>query len=733
MNLTVVGAEAEIGVCVTERHAGAVISLAVGGAVAEKWIADLAPDVPWTRKVSFPKEPIDSELQLSVRSADGRTLLTYAPAAKVEPQQPESATEIPPPADMVTIEELYLSGVHLAQYRHATRRPESYWNEALARDPHESRCNTALGIWRLRNGEFNLAEAHFRAALSRLTARNANPNDGEPLYHLGLVLRLQKRPDEAYAAFYKATWNAAWRTPAFFALAQIDCQRRDWTAALQHLDQALRTESDHLQARNLKVVVLRKLAHAGDAAALLRENLALDHLDWTARYLHGDEMQRPTQTSLDMALEFVAAGLLDDAVAILENAALKPSSGTAPLVQYYLGDVFAQRGDAHAAAGAYQRAARLPPDFCFTARLEEIGILDRAILANPTDARAPYYLGNLLYDRLRHGDAIAQWETSARLDPSFATVWRNLGIAYFNVLDDPRKASAAYDRAIALDPRDARLFYERDQLQKRLGAAPHTRLAEFRTRADLIRRRDDLTIELCTLLNQVGSHAEALTVLQSRNFQPWEGGEGLALGQHVRTHLALALIALLDRNDALTAIDHLKLALQSPPNLGEATHPLANQSDLYYWLGIAYEAAHDLDRAQRFWTLAADKRGDFIGMSVQNYSDRSFFSILSLRKLGRSAEADAMVKGLTDYANTLLHTPAKIDYFATSLPTMLLFKDDLNRKKNTSATVMLAQAALLNHQPELATRLLADAVASDPNHALATSLLKNLKALGTCP
>ena len=37
--------------------------------------------------------------------------------------------------------------------------------------------------------------------------------------------------------------------------------------------------------------------------------------------------------------------------------------------------------------------------------------------ANPHDARAPYYLGNLLYDRRRHAEAIRLWERSAKLDP----------------------------------------------------------------------------------------------------------------------------------------------------------------------------------------------------------------------------------------------------------------------------------------------------------------------------
>jgi tetratricopeptide (TPR) repeat protein len=59
----------------------------------------------------------------------------------------------------------------------------------------------------------------------------------------------------------------------------------------------------------------------------------------------------------------------------------------------------------------------LPSDYCFPSRLEEIAILESAMRANPSDARAPYYLGNLLYDRRRHVEAIRHWEKAAKLDP----------------------------------------------------------------------------------------------------------------------------------------------------------------------------------------------------------------------------------------------------------------------------------------------------------------------------
>jgi hypothetical protein len=213
-------------------------------------------------------------------------------------------------------------------------------------------------------------------------------------------------------------------------------------------------------------------------------------------------------------------------------------------VHYTPGWLQEKCGNQKAALKSYRQAAALSADYCFPARLEEIAILEAAMRANPPDAKAPYYLGNLLYDKRRHAEAIARWQKSVKLDPNFSVVWRNLGIGYFNVHRRPAKARAAYDRAFRANPADARLLYERDQLWKRLGEKPVKRLRELEQHRRLVEQRDDLSVELCALYNQTGQPEQALALVSSRNFQPWEGGEGGPLGQWVRSQLALGRAAL---------------------------------------------------------------------------------------------------------------------------------------------------------------------------------------------
>ena len=62
----------------------------------------------------------------------------------------------------IAVEELYLTGLHIEQYRHATYRPDPYYLEALKRDAGDIRTNNAYGSLLMRRGCFLEAEKHFR-------------------------------------------------------------------------------------------------------------------------------------------------------------------------------------------------------------------------------------------------------------------------------------------------------------------------------------------------------------------------------------------------------------------------------------------------------------------------------------------------------------------------------------------------------------------------------------------
>jgi tetratricopeptide (TPR) repeat protein len=736
VSLQVAKGVAQVGVYVTMARPDSTVRLEASNVTLAEWKNDLSPGSPLLAETRIAEGSDPTNLTLRVFAVDGCEIIRYTPTEVTPNEVSPAATEPWLPEQITSADELFITGLHLEQYRHATRQPDLYWREALRRDPGDTRCNLALGRWHLRRGEFQQGEEYLLASIGRLTLRNPNPYDGESYYQLGLSLRHQAFDEDAakesqnenpkiskaYDAFYKATWNQAWQAASYHALAEIDASRGHWTTALEHLNRALRLNADNLRARNLTVLVLRCLGREKEAGQLLAETLALDPLDWWARHLRGDDLSCNAQMCLDLVLDYARAGFYRAALDLLAQAQPESQNGTTPLISYYQGWLLIRIGEVKAAGLAYHAAERAAPDYCFPHRLEEIAIFQSAIAAHPLAARAPFYLGNLLYDRRRHREAISEWERSVNLEPGNAIAWRNLGIGYFNVLSQPVEARRAYEEAFKANSADARLLYERDQLWKRLAESPANRLCELEAHLDLVVARDDLSVELCALYNQTSQPKKALGIITRRRFQPWEGGEGQALAQHTRTHLLLGREALADGNVA-AALEFLGTALYPPRNLAEAPHLLANRSDIYFWLGEACAAGSDAVLAAQYWKAAATFRGDFQAMSVRTFSEMTYYSALSLARLDENARAEQLFRDLLAFANELALAPAKIDYFATSLPAMLLFEDDLQERQLITAKFLKAQALLGLDQQAAAVELLLEILRSDPSHGPAFDLL----------
>jgi len=97
-----------------------------------------------------------------------------------------------------------------------------------------------------------------------------------------------------------------------------------------------------------------------------------------------------------------------------------------------------------------------------------------------------------------------------------------------------------------------------------------------------------------------------------------------------------------------------------------------------------------------------------------------------LRRLGEEEACERLLRQLLAHARQLSRQPAKIDYFATSLPAMLLFDDDSQLRQETTALFLQAQAQLGLGRKTTAERLLRTVLRRDPNHAMAADFLNNL-------
>lgn len=693
LNLEFLRDKAEIKVMTTGTFPDCTVLLTADDKIFLQDKVNFKPGMVYQKSVKIDKKKPISDYKLTVSSSDGSLLLSWQPESIVEEEIPAPALPAKQPEEIETNEQLYLNGLHLEQYRHATFSPLPYYKEALRRDPDDIRNNNALGLWLLRRGKYAEAEKYFKCAIKRLTLRNPNPYDSEPYFNLGLALKQQNRLDEAYSAFYKAVWDVSWQDAGYFNLALIDIARNNYHEALDLVERSLIRNWHNHKARHLKCCLLRKLARVENAQKFAYDSLQIDPFNFgilfetfliTKDNKHKKHLQTLMRDNphnyIEISLDYANAGLWDEAhelISIYTHGTRKPY----PIALYFRGWYASQLCNNERALNSLELAAKQPPDFCFPNRIEEVTVLQKVIEINPTDVNAFYLLGNFFYAFKCYEDAVNYWESGQKKQHEHAGIARNLALAYFNKLGKQKEALKQMEQAFAQDSTDARLLMELDQLYKRLNRTYQQRLQLLEKHMPLVNQRDDLYLEHVSLYNFIGEYERALQLIEARIFHPWEGGEGKVTGQYVLSQMQLGKHAFFE-NDFKKAVTCFEAAQAYPENLGEGKLYGARENDIFYWLGCAYagldlgkEAAEFLERASE----GVSEPSPALYYNDQQ-PDKIFYQGLALRRLGKEKEAKSRFQKLLDYGKEHISDDIKIDYFAVSLPDLLIWEDDLNKR-----------------------------------------------------
>src|ERR1019366_3277373 len=158
-----------------------------------------SPENPYLKEIKLKEDAEAEEIKLVITDLNtGKELVSYQKEKETMQEIPTPAKAAKKPGEVENNDQLFLTGMHLEQYRHATYNPTDYYEEALRRDPKDSRCNNAMGLWYLRRGQFARSETFFKKAIETITERNPNPYDGESYYNLGWSLKMQNKNDAAF-------------------------------------------------------------------------------------------------------------------------------------------------------------------------------------------------------------------------------------------------------------------------------------------------------------------------------------------------------------------------------------------------------------------------------------------------------------------------------------------------------------------------------------------------------
>ncbi len=656
----------------TQKIADAKILLKNKGKVIFEKNMEISPEKTFTGTIkingSFDMTDLSTEI---INAGNKEKLISYQPV-KIEYKDtlPEIVKRPVAPEEIKTVEELFLTGQRIQQFYNPTLDAMLYYKEALKRDPLDIRTNIAVGKTALKNGEYLKARSFFATAIKRITRDYTRPLDGEVLYLQGITLKALDLYAEAIDTLYRATWDYAWHSSAYLELARISCEQGDFVKALGQVEESLSTNIKNNNAINLKASILRKLGDLEGAESTLAGLLKSDPLDFRAcneNYLiakeQGDlvvaekrlvslnkKMRDFDQNYLEISVEYMNDGLLSESEDMLRRF-----KGSNQLIDYYLGYISDKKGNKEKAAKSFKAGSLQDVDYCFPYRLETIKILDKALEYDAKDAKAYYYMGNLLCDK-QPDKAIEYWEEAVKSDPTLAIAYRNLGWGYFRNNKDVLKAISAYEKAIANKNNDPVYYAELDPLYEMENVSIEKRLALFASSHEVVKKQDNSSVREIKVLTLGGKADKAVEYLTDKFFS-YREGSSIVRNITVDARLMLGKKYMEEKKYD----EALKQFLEANV-LGEDSQDDSRSGDMRtpqveYFIGLAYEALGVKDKAKSYFEGSVNKK-------IQESNYVAFYQGLSYLKLDNKEKANELFNRLIKNGEEQINSGEAVNFFA---------------------------------------------------------------------
>jgi len=167
VNLEVEGDKVIVKAFTTASYPNAKVVFKSGNEILLEDLFDFHPATSYERVVDI--QGADPRLlKIAILTFDGKVLVDWKPESGEQKPIPKAAKAAKLPEEIESNEQLYLTGLHLEQYRHATYDSRDNYMEALRRDPRDSRCSNAMGLWFLRRENFRRPKPISAGPLKRL-------------------------------------------------------------------------------------------------------------------------------------------------------------------------------------------------------------------------------------------------------------------------------------------------------------------------------------------------------------------------------------------------------------------------------------------------------------------------------------------------------------------------------------------------------------------------------------
>lgn len=615
----------EAGVCPVVPLEGASFRIDCSGKTLLETKIDVSPEEPWTGEAMVSAEEIgDRPIRLLVQDRAGEKLLEWVFDRSPVTEEPEDEAD-----EFEGAEAFYRQGLKHENFDNRAEARAAY-RQALEIDPDHAAANLRLGLMLFRSAEWDAARHHFEAA--------ARAGTLEGYYYLGQLHRVQGYLDAAVRAYRQVPDGNPLKAAALAGEGVVALSQKQWDAAVDALAKAQSADPESIHFKVLYGIALRRAGKTEQARQVLEEVLTADPLNHPALFelsrldeQHGaDFLQRlnrmladDRQYILDLSVYYLRAGLPEDALTVLANAADWDYS-----MRYYLAAFIAHGLEWKGESDEWlQKAAAADTAFGFPSRIEEVQALEFVLERSPDDGKAHLYLGNFCYARERYTEGVMHWERARALLGDQDMILRNLGLAAWEQQKDLEGAVALFERALAINPENQDLYLHLDDLYQSLGQVDkRERLLE---KIDALPHlREDVRKRRVKMLVELGHFDRALTLLEE-TYMPLEMDQSFhnvyvaALMQRAEKHLAEGQIE--------AAIVDYRKALEFPPNLGVGRPLHMEQAEVLYALGCAYERIGKYADALACWDQAAREHHPY-GTRLYSFVQKS------LDKLGRYSE-----------------------------------------------------------------------------------------------